>query len=550
MLKNLSIQNYALIERLELQPHQAFNVITGETGAGKSIMLGAIGLILGNRADKKVLFDEQEKCIVEALFDISPYSLATLFEEQELDYEENTVVRREIAANGKSRAFINDTPVNLEVLSKITQKLIDIHSQHDNLSLSAEDYQRYIVDVFAENQFLLQNYQETYKEYQKRYKHHQKLLNEQTEAQKEFDYNRFLLEELQKANFQADEQELLEQELGILENAEELKEKLSDSLLALQEGDFAILAALKNVQKNINKIAEYDPEYEQTSERIENILEELKDITRDVETAFEQIEYDAERISEIHIRLDELERLLKKHKVGSIQELLLIQSQLTEKVDKILNFDDYLSEAERELHKIKQELLEVAQKLSQQRKAALPNLEKEISHLFADLGMPNATLKIEMLQTEPALFGIDKISFLFSANKGIAPQEIKNVASGGEFSRLMLAIKYILAGKTAMPTLIFDEIDTGISGETALKMGRMMQEMAKNHQIITITHLHQIAAKGDKHYFVFKEDNTNRTFSRMRELQEKERIEEIAQMISGDKNSLTALQSAKELLNK
>lgn len=548
MLKNLLIRNYALIEKLELAPHRAFNVITGETGAGKSIMLGALGLLLGNRADKRVLFDEQEKCIVEAQFDIEAYNLKKIFEQEELDYEAQTTIRREISANGKSRAFINDTPVTLETLAAITNKLVDIHSQHDNLLLSAEDYQRYILDAYTQNFTNLQQYQILFNNYQEKLKSYQKLIAEQENAQKEFDYHQFLLAELQKAQLQAGEQESLEQELGILENAEELKSKLSETLHTLQEGEFAINTALRSIAKTLEKLAAYSPEYEKLYERTESSLEELKDIAQEIENQYEATEYNPERIEQIQVRLDEIERLLKKHKVSSVEALLDIEKDLSEKVEQVLNFDEALSKAQKQQEQAYEEVKKKAQNLSEIRKKGVDAIEKDLAALFADLGMPNAQLRIEIQSTEPTASGCDKVAFLFSANKGIAPQEIKSVASGGEFSRLMLAIKYILAGKTAMPTLILDEIDTGISGEIALKMGKMMQEMSKNHQIITITHLHQIAAKGEKHYFVYKEDTQERTFSRMKELDRNERIKEIATMISGTANSEAALQSARELL--
>ena len=548
MLKNLLIRNYALIERLELSPHQAFNVITGETGAGKSIMLGALGLLLGNRADKKVLFDEQEKCIVEAQFEINAYNLKSLFSEEELDYEGLTTVRREISANGKSRAFINDTPVTLETLSKITNRLIDIHSQHDNLLLSAEDYQRYVLDAYTQNLSNLQDYQVLFKDYQEKLKDYQKLIDERENAQKELDYHQFLLAELQKAQLQAGEQEALEQELGILENAEELKSKLSEMLQALQEGEFAVNTVLRSITKTLEKLSTYSPEYEKLYERTESSLEELKDIAQEIEKQYETIEYNPERIEQIQIRLDEIERLQKKHKVSSIEALLSIEKDLSEKVDRVLNFDEALIKAQKKQEQALEEVKKSAKSLSEKRKDGAEAIEQDLLTLFADLGMPNAQLRIDIQNVEPSISGMDKVAFLFSANKGIAPQEIKSVASGGEFSRLMLAIKYILAGKTAMPTLILDEIDTGISGEIALKMGKMMQEMSKNHQIIAITHLHQIAAKGEKHYFVYKEDTQERTFSRMKELEKEERLQEIAMMISGTPNSEAALQSAKELL--
>lgn len=550
MLKSLFISNYALIEKLELAPHQAFNVITGETGAGKSIMLGALGLLLGNRADKKVLFNEQEKCIVEAQFEINAYNLKNLFEQEELDYEAQTTIRREISANGKSRAFINDTPVTLETLANISKKLIDIHSQHDNLLLSAEDYQRYILDAYTQNLDNLQQYQDIFKDYQEKLRHYQKLITEQENAQKEFDYHQFLLAELQKAQLQAGEQEMLEQELGILENAEELKSKLSETLLMLQESEFAVNTNLRSIAKILEKLAAYSPEYEKLYERTEIALEELKDIAQEIGNQYEATEYNPSRIEQIQSRLDEIERLQKKHKVGSIEALLDIEKELSDKVDRVLNFDEALNKAQKQQEQALEEVKKLANTLSEIRKKGSIAIEQDLAGLFSDLGMPNAQLRIEIQKVEPNISGTDKVAFLFSANKGIAPQEIKSVASGGEFSRLMLAIKYILAGKTAMPTLILDEIDTGISGEIALKMAKMMQEMSKSHQIITITHLHQIAAKGEKHYFVYKEDTQERTFSRIKELGQKERIQEIAMMISGTPNSEAALQSARELLGR
>lgn len=548
MLLSLHIRNYALIEKLDLEPHKAFNVITGETGAGKSIMLGALDLLLGRRVDKKVLLNENEKCVIEAHFDISAYHLQNIFAENDLDYENTATIRREISSAGKSRAFINDTPVNLETLSQITSQLIDIHSQHDNLLLSAESYQRNIIDIFAENLPLLAQYQTIFQDYLQKNKFYQTLLAEKNQAQTELDYHKFLLEELLKASLQENEQEELEAEFGILENAEEIKTKLAESLYKLQESESSVLSSLKAICKNFEKMSEFSSVYEELAERLENTLTELKDITCEVERLFERTEYNPERLTWVQKRLDEIERLQRKHRVKSVQELLQIQQNLQNKVETVLNFDEILEKAEKETQIALQKALHKAQILSERRKAVVGSLEKELQKLLAELGMPNARLQIQIFPTELYSAGSDKVSFFFSANKGIAPQEIKNVASGGEFSRLMLAIKYILAGKTAMPTLIFDEIDTGVSGEIALKMALMIKEMAKNHQIITITHLHQIAAKAEKHYFVFKEDTEARTISRIKELSYEERLQEIAQMISGTKNSTSALQSAKELL--
>lgn len=549
MMLSLRIQNYALIEQLVLEPHKAFSVITGETGAGKSIILGALSLFFKGKGDKKLLLNDSQKCIVEAQFDISAYKLQSFFTENDLDYEPVTTLRRELLpSSGKSRAFINDTPVNLDVLSQLASQLIDIHSQHDNLLLSAEGYQRRVLDVFAENQNLLAQYQELFQEYLQKNKLYQKLLNEKNQLQRELDYHRFLLDELLKTALQQGEEEALEAEFSILDNAEEIKTKLGESLYKLQEGEFSILASLKTIYRDFEKMSTFSATYAELAERIENVLTELKDIATEIEKLFESTHYNPERLAWIQKRLDEIERLKKKHRVKSVVELLQIQQDLQNKVKRVLNFDEILEKAEKEMQVALQKATEKAQLLSEKRKKVVGLLENQFQKLLFELGMPNACLQIQILPTELCSTGVDKVIFLFSANKGIAPQEIKNVASGGEFSRLMLAIKYILAGKTAMPTLIFDEIDTGISGEIALKMALMMKEMAKNHQVITITHLHQIAAKAEKHYYVYKEENSARTVTRVKELSYEERLQEIAQMISGTRNSISALQSARELL--
>lgn len=549
MMLSLRIQNYALIEQLVLEPHKAFSVITGETGAGKSIILGALSLFFKGKGDKKLLLNDSQKCIVEAQFDISAYKLQSFFTENDLDYEPVTTLRRELLpSSGKSRAFINDTPVNLDVLSQLASQLIDIHSQHDNLLLSAEGYQRRVLDVFAENQNLLAQYQELFQEYLQKNKLYQNLLNEKNQLQRELDYHRFLLDELLKTALQQGEEEALEAEFSILDNAEEIKTKLGESLYKLQEGEFSILASLKTIYRDFEKMSTFSATYAELAERIENVLTELKDIATEIEKLFESTHCNPERLAWIQKRLDEIERLKKKHRVKSVVELLQIQQDLQNKVKRVLNFDEILEKAEKEMQVALQKATEKAQLLSEKRKKVVGLLENQFQKLLFELGMPNACLQIQILPTELCSTGVDKVIFLFSANKGIAPQEIKNVASGGEFSRLMLAIKYILAGKTAMPTLIFDEIDTGISGEIALKMALMMKEMAKNHQVITITHLHQIAAKAEKHYYVYKEENSARTVTRVKELSYEERLQEIAQMISGTRNSISALQSARELL--
>ncbi len=548
MLTDLLIKNYALIEQLKLKPHESLNIITGETGAGKSIMLGAIGLLLGNRADLKVLFNTSEKCIVEASFLVWAYKLQDVFEELELDYEENTTIRREISPNGKSRAFINDTPVTLDVLKRITGQLIDIHSQHDNLLLGDQLFQLQVVDHYAHNQHLLRDYQQTYQQYTRIKNQYQKQQAEYADFQKEYDYNSFLLEELSKAAFKAEEQDELENELTLLESSEEVKTKMNQILDFLSKSETPVNDELKGLVNTFGTIASLSPNYEQIRERLQSCVIELQDIVSELEREEEMVEFNPERIEEVKGRLSLLFNLQQKHQVSSTAELLAVQAQLEEKVQRVQNFDQDIAELKALLDEKETALYAKAEALSQSRLQIVPEIEQELKNLLTDLGMPNATFQVYREEIAPTPEGIDRINFLFSANKGIAPQEISKVASGGEFSRLMLSIKYILAGKTAMPTIIFDEIDTGISGEIAIKMGEMFKTMSKKHQIIAISHLHQIAAKGNHHYFVYKDDSQERTISRIRHLSDEERIYEIAQMISGAKPSESAILSAKEML--
>ncbi len=548
MLSELEIKNYALIQHLHLHPHNALNVITGETGAGKSIMLGAIGLLMGNRADTKALFNTDEKCVIEGHFDIKNYNLQPNFEHLELDYQEITSLRREISPSGKSRAFVNDTPVNLDVLKEISAKLLDIHSQHDNLQLGNNLYQLTIVDAFAQNIALKNTYFITYQKYTQLQRQLRKRQKEYQDFQKEYDYNHFLHEELQKANLQPKEQEELEQELGRAERAEEIKMRLHRLVGFLSQSEPSVLDEMRGIGNALGHITELSPAYLAIQQRLESCRLELDDITQEAESEADDVEYNPLRTEEIGDRLSLIYNLQKKHNTDTIQGLLDIQENLAEKINKVLNFDDEIEVLKKELEELKNTLFLHAQNLSESRKQAIPHIVESLLMLLRELGMPNASLKIEINEIEFSPEGTDLVNLLFSANKGVAPQEISKVASGGEFSRLMLCIKYILAQKTALPTIIFDEIDTGISGEIALKMGKMFQTMAHHHQIIAISHLHQIAAKGNHHYFVFKDNSTERTFSRIRQLTDQERIQEIAQMISGAFPSESAILSAKELL--
>lgn len=548
MLSYLLIKNYALIEHLELHPDARLNIITGETGAGKSIMLGAIGLLLGNRADTKTLYNPDEKCVIEGHFDISGYIIKNIFEEEELDYDSTCIIRREISPQGKSRAFVNDTPVNLESLRRITTELMDVHSQHDSVLLGSNEYQLQIVDTFAQNDTLLDHYKEAYRAFKKAQEAYDALLSEAKEIKKEFDYNSFLLEELEKARLVATEQEELEQELNILENAEEVKNRLNLSLDYLQNPEQSLIAYVQGLLANLNAIASIAPQYEQWRERVQSILIELKDIAAEVESEEENVELDDEKISQIQERLNLIYNLQHKHQVQRIGELLDIQTLLRRKVSKVLNLDDTLAQLQIQLQEAQQSLNQAAQTLSDSRQAVLPAIEAQVTALLVELGMPNASLKLRAEVSKPTLTGIDTISFLFSANKGIAPQQLKQVASGGEFSRLMLAIKYILASKRSLPTIVFDEIDTGVSGEIAIKVGSMMRDMARSHQLIAITHLHQIAAQGDTHYYVYKDHSADKTVSRIKKLNTEERVLEIAQMIGGARPSKAIVDNAREIL--
>jgi DNA repair protein RecN (Recombination protein N) len=548
MLSYLLIKNYALIEHLELYPDPALNIITGETGAGKSIMLGAIGLLLGNRADGKALYNPNEKCVIEGHFDISGYFIQHIFEEEELDYETTCLIRREISPSGKSRAFVNDTPVNLEMLKRITTELMDVHSQHDTTLLGSNEYQLQIIDTFAQNESILARYHEHFVVYRKAQDTLERLHNEATDIKKEFNYNSFLFEELAKAKLKAGEQEEMEQELIILENAEEVKTRLQASFEGLSNLDTGIIGQLQSLVNHINPIASYATVYDLLRHRLQSCLIELKDIAEEIESEEESVELDNEKIVTIDERLHLLYNLQHKHQVKTIDELLTIQQSLEQKVSKVLNLDEALAKAQEAVVKAEKTMLKAAQVLSDSRKKILKTIEKEVATLLHELGMPNANMTVQHQAVKPNSMGIDVIHFLFSANKGIAPQQLKNVASGGEFSRLMLAVKYILATKRSLPTIIFDEIDTGVSGEISIKMGNMMKDMARGHQIIAITHLHQIAAKGDAHYYVYKDHSASRTVSRIKKLSTEERVMEIAQMIGGDNPSKAIIENAREIL--
>ncbi len=548
MLKSLSIENYALIKQLKINPVSTLNIITGETGAGKSIMLGALGLLLGKRAETKVVFDESRKCIIEGVFDIKAYELNQLFQDFDLDYEEECIIRREISANGKSRAFVNDTPTTLDVLKALGLSLMDVHSQHQTLALGSSTYQLQIIDIIAGNKTIRSEYELAYATFKEKQKIHKDLIEEGSQISKEADYNQFLFDELDKAQLVEGEQDDLEQELSKLEHAEEIKTKLNEALMISDQAELNASSMLQELKSAINSISSYAKEYGELKGRIESLSIELKDIIGELENEDAKVEVDPERTMECQDRLNLIFKLQQKHQVSSIAELIVIYEGLGQKMLRVSNLDEAIEMAAKAEKASLEKAENIAAALSESRAKVFDLFCGSVKELLTDLGMPNASLEIKRVQTELNTSGYDSIDILFSANKGIAPSPLKQAASGGEFSRLMFAVKYILADKTALPTIVFDEIDTGISGEIAIKMAQMMQKMATNHQVITITHLPQIAAKGSAHYFVYKDESEATTNSQIRLLNEEDRLKEIAQMIGGKDASDTAYQSAQELI--
>jgi DNA repair protein RecN (Recombination protein N) len=548
MLKHLTIRNYALIKFLEMTPSPHLNVITGETGAGKSIMLGAIGLLMGNRADTKVMWDENEKCVIEGIFNVKPYKLKAVFKEADLDYEDETVFRREISPGGKSRAFINDSPVTLDTMRRLGNSLMDIHSQHETLELGNQSFQLQLIDSFAENQDIRDAYRNAWTIFQTAKKKYDQLTKEASTLREEADYTNFQLEELTKADLAEDEQDSLEKELKIMEHAEEIKTRFNSILQLVNDSEFSAHHNLSEVRNHLLAISSYSAAYEKLYQRLESLRLELEDVASEIEREEASVDFDPERAEFVKERLSILYRLLKKHRMNDVRQLLELQTSLQQKAMVTSHLDEALENAKQDLEKSEREVRSIAEKLRDSRKKAFTPLRKQLVRLLQELGIPDANLAIDCSEHPPGPTGLDKIDILFSANKGIAPRPLAQVASGGEFSRLMFCIKYVMAEKSAMPTLVLDEIDNGVSGEIAIKLGNLMKDMAEGHQLITISHLPQIAAKGHAHYFVFKDNSANRTVSSVKLLNEQERVEEIAKMIGGNKPSRVALENAQELL--
>jgi DNA repair protein RecN (Recombination protein N) len=555
MLQKLTINNYALIDNLEISFGKGLNILTGETGAGKSIILGALSLILGQRAESRYFFNQQKKCVIEGLFKIGDFQLKSFFEDNDLDYEAETVLRREISADGKSRAFVNDTPVNLTALKQLGEKLIDIHSQHATLEINDPEFQLLVVDAVAKHDDLLHDYQSKFRAYRKSVSKLNELIAESEKAKADLDYFQFQFDELEKASLNADEQEHLEKELYALNNAEEIKRNLFGAYYLMQEGEASALIQLREAGQQLGTLEKFDTEIEELHQRLNSTIIELKDIATEIEVIEQRTHTNDARVDEINTRLSLIYNLQKKHRVNTNAELLEIQEDLSDKIQKVLFSDEAVEQLQKQLSADKTELEKLAAKLTANRVKAIPAIEKQVLATLAEMGMSNSALKIEHVVRTSGLAdyltknGADQIRFLFSANKGHALAEMSKVASGGELSRLMLSIKSLIAQYTALPTIIFDEIDTGVSGEVANKVGQIMEQLAGNLQVITITHLPQIASKGEFHYFVYKDDSAATTYTRIKQLDKQERVLEIAKMLSGDKPGESALQNARELLN-
>ena len=549
MLKHLAISNYALIDSLSISFDDGFSVITGETGAGKSILLGALGFVLGDRSDSSIMLDESKKCTVEATFIIDNERFKPFFEANDLDFDDELILRRELTPTKKSRAFINDTPVTAQQLKELGSQLVDIHSQHDSLLLTNADFQLEIIDNAANNNALLNDYQKVY--------HRFVLLRNELKSLREMaqknvaenDFLAFQLDELVKADLQEGEYEEVSQKLELLENAEEVKTLLAQSLSTLSESEYSILSQLNDLKSSVDHLRRYIPQAEQYLERIDSTKIELKDIAQDLDSLQDSTQFDASSLNEIQERFDLIQRLMMKHHVNDYAEMLKIREDLQKKVGAFANIDEQIVAKEREVKSCEKDLTKLAGELSAKRKKVKVSFEKAVTEIIRQLKMPHGVFEIEISESsEFSNTGRDKVRFLFSANKGIAPDDMSRVASGGELSRLMLAIKAVAAESSYIPTLIFDEIDTGVSGEVASKLGDIMQKMGESLQIVSITHLPQIASKAQNHFFVYKDETEQKTRSCIRQLSHDERVTEIAKMLSNDKITPEAIKAAEVIL--
>lgn len=549
MLQQLHIQNYAIIDKLKINFTSHLNIITGETGAGKSILMGALGLILGDRADTSSLLDKKSKCIVEGQFKTSNQSVSNFFKENDLDEESELIIRREISPNGRSRAFINDTPVTLTQLKELTGLLVDLHRQFDIQQLNNKDFQLAVLDALAAHENILADYHKNFSTFRSVKSHLQTLRAAQEEANKEFDYHQFLFNELDQANFHPDEIEELEAELKLMSNAENIKDTLSSAVFSLNEGEEPLLQHLRNIISKIGTLKDFMPALSELNDRLQSTLIELKDITNELDALNADVSFSGERMAEVNDRMSLAYTLLKKHHAQTTSDLLQIKDDLDGKMQKVTDLSLEIEKAEKQEKELLASLKKTASVISENRKKQIPSFTKKVNELLVAVGMPNAALKVDMKPLpEPSDNGTDEVEFLFNANK-TSFQPLRKVASGGELSRLMLIIKSLVARSVNLPTLIFDEIDTGISGEAARQVGIIIKDISANHQVLLITHQPQIAAKAYTHFFVYKEAREGKILTAIRKLTDEERVEAIATMLSGDKPTEAAFKNAREMMN-
>lgn len=549
MLKRLHIRNYALIDRVEIEFSERLTIITGETGAGKSILLGALGLVMGERADTRIFYNDQEKCVVEAWFDVSRYELREFFAENELDYDTEVVIRRELSPTGKSRGFVNDTPVNNQILQRLTEALIDLHQQFDVLDIHHVNFQLRMIDALADNSALLQDYQGRYRQYQADRRQLAELIEHSTSGAKEMDFLRFQLQELEQAALEDGELERLERELARLSNAEDIKRSYGSAFTFLAEAEQNIIGQLQEIARSMTGPRRVSPDLNALSERLDAVIIDLQDIAKDCERISDSTEHDPQRILETQERLNVLYKLQKKHNVATVAELLELQQTLHHRLGSFTDLGDQIVRLERKIAEQEQQLRGIALLLSQRRQMVPPRFEEQVHAMLAQLSMPHARLKVDIRETDTlGATGTDEVQLLFASNVGSRFLPIKDVASGGELSRLTLCTKSLVADAIPLPTLIFDEIDTGISGDVSLKMGMILRELSDRHQVISITHTPQIAARADTHYFAYKQVQNDRTVTNIRALTPDERIRALAVMLSGNPPSEAALATAKELI--
>lgn len=552
MLQQLQIHNYAIIDSLEINFSGNLNIITGETGAGKSILMGALGLILGDRADTSVLLDKQKKCFIEGVFKTDYSSVKNFLLKNDLDADQEMLIRREIAANGKSRAFINDTPVTINQLKQLSQLLVDLHQQFDALELNSNDFQRDVIDALAKNSKELEEYQLVFKNYKTELLQLEQLKSEQIAANRELDYNRFLFDELEEANFSENEIENIEAEIRLMSNAENIKSTLSQVYYTMEEGEQPLLQELKVIHQKLQGLQKLYPEIELLNQRLSSVHIELKDIASEIDSINARVNYDEDKISRLNDRMAVGYALLKKHNVNATAQLIEIKNNLEAELEKVTNLSEAIAIKEKLAQKYFDDAVALANTISAKRQKEILPFEEKVNRLLVQMGMPNAKIKVEISHEESLnAFGADKIEFLFNANLSSAHRQfepVRKVASGGELSRLMLSIKSLVAKRIQLPTLIFDEIDSGISGEAARQVGIIIKQLSASHQVIAITHQPQIAAKANTHFFVYKEIKEDKIATAIKILDQDERITAIATMLSGKKPTAAAFENAKEMM--